>query len=106
MKKVKITVVKRCFNEELAAEYANPELGKCQKLEEGQVFYAAWKKPEGFCDEAWKAIHHYVMLLSHGGSRFFNGRWMKQDNMCIASCNDGIRPTIFKIEALDEEMDE
>lgn len=25
-------------------------------MREGQVFYADYAKPEGFCDEAWKAI--------------------------------------------------
>lgn len=106
MKKVKITVLKRGFNDEIAKEYANPNLGKCQRFEEGQVFYAGWQKPEGFCDEAWKAIHHYVMLLSHGGENLFDGRWMKAKNMAVASCNDGIRPVVFKLEALDEPIDE
>ena len=42
------------------------------------MFYADYAKPEGFCDEAWKAI---------------------------CSCNDGLRPVIFKLEATDEIME-
>lgn len=56
--------------------------------------------------DIWKAIHHYVMLLSHGGENLFDGRWMKAQNMAAASCNDGIRPVVFKLEALDEPIDE
>lgn len=34
-----------------------------------QVYYADYAKPEGFCDEAWKAIYQYVFALAHGASR-------------------------------------
>ena len=40
MKKVKITVLRKTFNEDMAKEYAMPGLKPCQALEEGQVFYA------------------------------------------------------------------
>ena len=63
MKKVKITVLKKHFDKELAAEYGAEGLGACPMLREGQVFYADYAKPEGFCDEAWKAIYQYVFAL-------------------------------------------
>ena len=56
MKKCKITVLKRHFDQELAAEYGVEGLGRCPMLQEGQVFYADYAKPEGLCDEAWKAV--------------------------------------------------
>ena len=55
MKRCKITILKTTLNEELAKEYAGPDFTKCPMMKEGQVFYADYAKPEGFCDEAWKA---------------------------------------------------
>ena len=40
MKKCKITVLKRNFDEELAKEYGVEGLTPCPMLKEGQVFYA------------------------------------------------------------------
>jgi len=39
MKKVKITVLKTTFDQELAAEYGSEGLTACPMLEAGQVFY-------------------------------------------------------------------
>ena len=66
MNKVKITVLKTTFDEELASEYGVEGLGACPMMKEGQTFYADYAKPDGFCDEAWKAIYQYVFALSHG----------------------------------------
>ena len=44
------------------------------------------------------------MTLSHGGKNFFDG-WLKDENVAIISCNDGTRPVIYKIEALNENAD-
>jgi uncharacterized repeat protein (TIGR04076 family) len=69
MIKVKITVIRTMFNEDLAEEYGAEGLGKCPMLREGDVFYADYAKPEGFCDEAWKAIYQYVFALAHGAGK-------------------------------------
>lgn len=105
MKKCKITVLKTMFNQELAAEYGAEGLTACPMLKEGQVFYADYGKPQGFCDEAWKAIYQYVFALSHGaGNRlFYYGDWIRRPGMAVCSCNDGLRPVIFKIEVTEEE---
>ena len=105
MKKVKITVLKKHFDKELAAEYGAEGLGACPMLREGQVFYADYAKPEGFCDEAWKAIYQYVFALAHGAGKevFYYGDWIKKPGVAICSCNDGLRPVIFKLETTDEE---
>ena len=65
-------------------------------MREGQVFYADYAKPEGFCDEAWKAVYQYVFALSHGD-------WITKEGVAICSCNDGLRPVIMKIERTDQD---
>ena len=72
-------------------------------LREGQVFYADYAKPDGFCDEAWKAIYQYVFALAHGSGQFYYGDWIEKPGVAICSCNDGLRPVIFKVERTDEE---
>lgn len=52
MKKVKITVLKTTFQKDLAKEYGIDDLGVCPILNEGEIYYGDWAKPEGFCDEA------------------------------------------------------
>ena len=104
MKKCKITVLKTTFDKELADEYGIEGLGPCPFLKVGQVFYADWECPEGFCNEAWKAIYQYVFTLANGGAMnepFYYGDWVKEPGVAICSCNDGIRPVIFKIERED-----
>ena len=104
MNKVKITVLKTTLDEELAREYGAAGLGPCPMLKAGQVFYADYAKPEGLCDEAWKAIYQYVFALAHGTGEnlFYYGDWIRTPGVAICSCNDGLRPVIFKLEATDE----
>ena len=102
MKKVKITVLKTTLDEQLAREYGAEGLTACPMLKEGQVFYADYAKPEGFCDEAWKAIYQYAFALSHGAGK---EDWIRKPGVAICSCNDGLRPVIFKLEATDEESE-
>lgn len=66
MNKCTITVLKKTFDRELAEEYGAEGLTACPILREGQVFYADYACPEGFCDEAWKGIYQYVFALAHG----------------------------------------
>lgn len=105
MKKCKITVLKKTLDEELAKEYGVEGLTACPMHKAGEVFYADYAKPEGLCDEAWKAIYQYVFALSHGAKDglFYYGDWIRKPGVAICSCNDGLRPVIFKIEATDEE---
>lgn len=104
MNKVKITVLKTTLDKELALEYGAEGLGKCPMHKEGQVFYADYAKPDNFCNEAWKAIYQYVFALSHGAGNdvFYYGDWIRKPGVAICSCNDGLRPVIFKLEATDE----
>lgn len=104
MKKVRITILKTTFQQELAEEYGIDGLRVCPLMEEGQVFYADYAKPDGFCDEAWKAIYQYVFALAHGADEiWYFGDWIKKPGVAIVSCNDGLRPVIMKLEATDIE---
>ena len=106
MKRVKITVLKTTLDRELAEEYGAEGLTACPMLREGQVFYADYAKPEGFCDEAWKAVYQYAFALAHGAGEglFYYGDWIRKPGVAICSCNDGLRPVIFKLEATDQDV--
>ena len=69
MKKVKITVLKTTLDRELAAEYGAEGLGPCPMLKEGQVFFADYARPDGLCDEAWKAIYQYALDSGSGTTK-------------------------------------
>ena len=109
MNKVKITILKKTLDKELADEYGAVGLTACPMMKEGQIFYADYAKPEGFCDEAWKAIYQYVFALAHGAGKehFYYGDWIRKPGVAICSCNDGLRPVIMKLEATEQpsEMD-
>ena len=103
MKKVEITVLKTTLDKDLAKEYGVNGLGVCPFFKEGQVFVTDISKPDGFCDEAWKAISHYAFALSHGHTEpFFGGSWIENPEVAITCCNDGIRPVVFKMETVNE----
>lgn len=104
MKKVKITVLKTTLDATLAAEYGVEGLTACPMLKAGAVFYADYAKPDGLCDEAWKAMYQYVFALSHGADAglFYYGDWIRTPGVAICSCNDGLRPVIFKLETTEE----
>lgn len=103
MKKVKITVLERTYNEKLAKEYGIENLPKCPLHPEGQVFIYSGGKPAGLCDEAWTCFEKYVFALSHEVKEFW-GDWIPSADITVNSCNDGLRPVIFKLEKLDEEI--
>ena len=105
MKKVKITVLKCAWHQDLADQYANPGLGPCTYNREGMVFICTngWQKPAGLCDNAWKSMMEYVFALAHGAENFYDGE-LKDRKAFIASCNDGFRPVSYLIEAMDEDV--
>jgi uncharacterized repeat protein (TIGR04076 family) len=101
MKKCRITVLATTFNEEIAREYGVESLGPCPFYQVGQVFEVDYEKPEGFCAEAWHAIHHYVFAMAHGAVGPFAGNyWIQRGEVTINSCNDGLRPVVFRIERI------
>ncbi len=72
MNQLKITVLERAWNEDLAKEYATPDLTICEYHHEGEVFCSnGWQKPEGRCENAWKCMQEYVIALAHGAENFY-----------------------------------
>ena len=74
-------------------------------MKEGDVFYADYARPDGFCDEAWKAMYQYVFALAYGADGWYYDDWMDtkmHPGVAICSCNDGLRPVIVKIERVEE----
>lgn len=99
MKKCKIEVIQKMFNEELAKEYGAPGIGDCPLHKLGDTYITEYGKPDGLCDEAWKAMYQYVFALAHNCDTFYDNDWVKDKGVAICSCNDGLRPVIFKVTA-------
>lgn len=96
----KITVIKRSVFPDIAQEHCAAKVEPCDAFYDGQVFYAGYEKPEGFCDWAWNDIFRYVLVVLTGGDfsgGIFEG-WMKDDRAMIGCCTDGVRPVVFRIE--------
>ncbi len=103
MAKVRITVLKTDYDEELAREYGDNVTGCCTLFKPGQVIECERHyQPEAICGEAWKCIQHYVYALYHGATEPLGKGWMKKGNVAIATCNDGLRPVTFKIERVED----
>ena len=101
MKPCKITVLRKVFHEDLAAQYENKIEHSCD-MQEGQVFYSfEGCRPQGMCETAWECIISYVHVLALGGGDFYDG-WMKNPHSAVISCSDGIRPVSFLIETVDD----
>ncbi len=66
--KVRITVVKKTFNQELADAYTEGEpwkpAGCCHAFDVGHEWISDGHMPEGFSDWAWTDIQKYVMVLA------------------------------------------
>ena len=99
-KKVKITVLRTEYYQELAEQYAIPNLGMCPFHQKGQVLYSdGINPPEGMCGVAWQVIGPMVRRLSEGQTVQPTGTWLNDDSICVFACPDGIRPVIFLLEA-------
>ena len=100
--KLKITVLKKIFNQELAEKYGQDgAVVPCSAFTEGQEFITdGMTQPEGFCGWAWNDIHKVCLTLAKGGT--FAPTWMKDDKSLVASCTDGFRPVVFLVERLDD----
>lgn len=75
MKKVKITVIRKMFNEDLAREYGADNLTACPMLREGQVFLQIMQSLKDCVMRPGKRSTN-MFLLSHTGQemrRFIMG---------------------------------
>lgn len=104
-KKAKITVLRTEYYQELAEQYAIPNLGMCPFHQKGQVLYSdGINPPEGMCGVAWQVIGPMVRRLSEGQTVQPTGTWLNDDSICVFACPDGIRPVIFLLEAQDNSI--
>ena len=103
MRKIKITVVKVDFNEELCKEYGAPDIVPCPAHQVGQEMYVIdGKKPPELCGGAWGSFEKYVFALAHGLDHFQFPGWLGKDKVCFNTCNDGLRPVTFKLEVVED----
>ena len=98
MYKVKITVLKRHIHKDLIDQYENE--GSCEMKLNDVFISIAGKKPDGFCNNAWRSVGPYVLRLANGEDNFFNG-WMKNKKSAMVSCDDGFRPVSFYVEVVE-----
>ena len=99
-KKIKITVLRTEYDQELAEQYAIPNLGKCPFHQKGQVLCSdGINPPDGMCCVAWQVIAPMACQLSSGELVQPSGTWLNDDTIGVFACPDGIRPVIFLLEA-------
>ncbi|MDR0876140.1 MAG: TIGR04076 family protein [Clostridiales Family XIII bacterium] len=102
MRKCKITVVRRCFFEDLASEYVSIEdYGFCPVFKDGEVYITGGlfgaDMPEGFCAVAWECVQKQAAVFAYGGKA------MGIDDVHLMCCSDGARPVIFRLEAIEDD---
>lgn len=94
---VRITVLRRLYHGDLYEQYGASPGTPCTKVADGQEFLVGpdAMMPEGFCSWAWTEIFHYVLVLARGGDLVGS-----RPGVFVASCADGYRPVLFKLERL------
>ena len=86
-KKVKITVLRTEYYQELAEQYAIPNLGMCPFHQKGQVLYSdGINPPDGMCGVAWQVIAPMARQLSLGELVQPSGTWLNNDSICVLAC--------------------
>ena len=99
-KKVRITVLKKTFNQDFVDAYTEgfdwKPKGCCHDFDVGQEFVTDGHMPEGFSDWAWADIQKYVMVLARGGNMLG-----VKPGTYITSCSDGFRPVFYLLERID-----
>lgn len=90
----RVTVLrKECYMDIQSLYLDDPEAGACDSMECGATFSSNdGSCPEGFCPKAWESIRATLAdpKACHGRN--------SAAATAIASCPDGTRPVIFKIE--------
>ena len=93
--KLRITVLRRTLNSDLHQTYRHNPGKPCSVFADGQEFIveSPFEAPKGFCQWAWADIRHYLQGM-FGGLRYGS-------DVFVASCTDGFRPVLFKIERVE-----
>ena len=104
-KKIKVTVIRKL---DMRAIHPGEDMGNaeslapvCPAFNVGDEFMVgAGGCPEGFCQGAFVDIFRYISGLRAGA----NYPWMKAPGTMVACCGDGLRPVIFKLERMEEQI--
>ena len=103
MKQVRITVIKKGFDEELIAEHLKPEAAQTFRPcdhEVGDAFVVGQPVmcPEGMCPWAWHDVESFVRIAA------FEGKVedYQPENSWIRCCTDAFRPVTFLIEPVED----
>ncbi len=103
MSRVRITVIKKAFFEDLVKAYLTDglEAGDCPIFSLGDSFTVdkSCEMPAGFCTFAWQDIFYMVHSLL-GGATYTP--WWNRNGMQVACCTDGTRPVSFLIERIED----
>jgi uncharacterized repeat protein (TIGR04076 family) len=70
----------------------------CPVFKEGQQFVIDLyppTQPDGFCGWAWYDIQRSLSIAIESGEMNFG--------ISFPTCNDGLRPVVFRLEQIDEE---
>lgn len=99
MKKVRITVIKKGFDEELIAEHMEPDAAETfvpcgHELGESFVVGQPVACPEGMCPWAWHDVESFVRIAAFEGKV----EHYRPENSWIRCCTDAFRPVTFLIE--------
>ncbi len=101
---LEITVLKTLSTRDVFGEERAEELGAelnnmCSRMKQGTAFTVRHGTiPKHFCTGMWNSIYPLVLTLEMGG----NFPWSKEEGTIVASCPDGMRPVIVKIERVKE----
>jgi len=103
MKKVRITVVKKGFDEELIAAHMWPDVAATFRPcghEVGESFTVGQPVacPEGMCPWAWHDVESFVRIAAFEGK--LEGH--TPENSWIRCCTDAFRPVTFLIEPVED----
>ena len=102
MSDVRITVIKKEFDPELADAYLSEgrEAGACPLHEVGDsfVYTGGAEKPEGLCPWAWLSLYASVNALCAGANQ---NTWYRNSRTRIHCCTDGVRPVVFRLETIE-----
>ena len=88
---VKISVLKRGFENEIVEKLKSGAKGPCTRFSDGQEFTVTsqWSMPEKFCEWAYADIRTYIPMV------------LGQGTPIAVCCTDGFRPVFFKIERIE-----
>jgi uncharacterized repeat protein (TIGR04076 family) len=71
---------------------------QCPAFKDGQEFIYDKTCPPGFCGWAFADIQRDLIAVSFGA----NYPWVKEKNVAISCCTDGLRPVVFRIERVPD----